>query len=151
MQSLVNSIFLYACETWTLSKDLQKRIRALEMRCLRRLLNINYKDRVTNVEVRRRVTCQIGPHSELLAKVIEKKLKWFGHVIRSDTISKTILQGTVDGIRRRGRPKLQWQDNVVEWTGMDIVKEMRATMSREGLRKVIWNSTAPLRHPNAMG
>ena len=34
MQSLVYSIFLYACKTWTLTKELQRRIRALEMRCL---------------------------------------------------------------------------------------------------------------------
>ena len=32
MRSLVMSIFLYACETWTLSADLQKRIQAMEMR-----------------------------------------------------------------------------------------------------------------------
>ena len=56
MQSLVNSIFLYACETWTLSKDLQKRIRPLEMRCFRILLNINYKNIVTNVEFIGRVS-----------------------------------------------------------------------------------------------
>ena len=55
MQSLVNSIFLYACETWTLTKELQGRIRALEMRCLRRLMNISYRDKITNIEVRSRV------------------------------------------------------------------------------------------------
>ena len=88
----MNSIFIYACETWTLSRYLQKIIRALEMRCLRRLLNIKYKDRVNDVEFRRQVTCQLVPHSELLANVTEKKLKWFCHVTRSDTISKIILQ-----------------------------------------------------------
>ena len=30
----VLSVFLYACETWTLTGDLQKRIQAMEMRCL---------------------------------------------------------------------------------------------------------------------
>ena len=55
MQSIVNSIFLYACETWTLIKELQGRIRALEMICLRRLMNISYRDKITNIEVR----CQV--------------------------------------------------------------------------------------------
>ena len=33
-----------------------------------------------------------------------------------------------------------WQDNIVEWNGMDIVKAMRATMSREGWRnRLIWD------------
>ena len=94
MHSLVKSIFLYACETWKIMKKLQRKITTLEIRCLRRLLNISYRDRITNIEVRNRVTKEIGPHSELLAMVIAKKLRWFGHVTRSNSISKTILQGS---------------------------------------------------------
>ena len=45
MRSLVISIFLYACESWTLSAELEKRTQAYEMRCYRRLLNISYKER----------------------------------------------------------------------------------------------------------
>ena len=44
MRSLVISIFLYACESWTLTAELEKRTQAFEMRCYRRLLNISYKD-----------------------------------------------------------------------------------------------------------
>ena len=51
MHSLVTSIFLYACETWTLTADLQKRIQAMEMRCYRKILQISYKDHVTNEEI----------------------------------------------------------------------------------------------------
>ena len=43
MRSLVISIFLYACESWTLTAELEKRTQAFEMRCYRRLLNISYK------------------------------------------------------------------------------------------------------------
>ena len=49
MRFLVISIFLYACESWTLTAELGKRTQAFEMRCYRRLLNISYKDRVTNM------------------------------------------------------------------------------------------------------
>ena len=41
MRSLVISIFLYACESWTLTAELEKRTQAFEMRCYRRLLNIS--------------------------------------------------------------------------------------------------------------
>ena len=95
------------------------------MRCLRRLLT--YRNRITNIEVRNRVTKEIGPHSELLPMVITMKLRCFGHVLRSNSMSKTILQGSIEGKRRRGRPKMQWQDNIVKWTGLDINKAMRAT------------------------
>ena len=150
MQSLVNSIFLYACETWTLTKELQGRIRALEMRCLRRLMNISYRDKITNIKVRSRVVKEIGKHSELLAMVIAKKLRWFGHVSRSNSMSNTILQGSIEGKRRRGRPRTQWQDNIVELTSLGIEEAMRATRDRDRWKRIILKSTAPLRHPNAM-
>ena len=36
MRSLVTSIFLYACEPWTLTAELQRRIQAIEMMCYAR-------------------------------------------------------------------------------------------------------------------
>ena len=47
MRSLVTSIFLYACESWTLTEELQRRIQAMEMRRYRKILHISYKDHVT--------------------------------------------------------------------------------------------------------
>ena len=52
MRSLVTSIFLYACKSWTLTAELQRRIQAMETRCYRKILHISYKDHVTNEEVR---------------------------------------------------------------------------------------------------
>ena len=40
MCSLVTSIFLYACESWTLTAELQRRIRVIEMKCYRKILRI---------------------------------------------------------------------------------------------------------------
>ena len=59
MRSLVISIFLYACESWTLTAELEKRMQAFEMSCYRRLLNISYKDHVTNEEVCRKIQTAI--------------------------------------------------------------------------------------------
>ena len=52
MRSLVTSIFLFACESWTLRAELQRRKRAMEMRCYHKILHISYKDHVTHEEVR---------------------------------------------------------------------------------------------------
>ena len=48
MRTLILSTFLYACESWTLKAEIERRIKALEMRCYRRLLNTSYKEHVTN-------------------------------------------------------------------------------------------------------
>ena len=50
-RTLILSTFLYACESLTLTAELERRIQALEMRCYRRLLNISYKEHVTNLEL----------------------------------------------------------------------------------------------------
>ncbi|GFN79374.1 endonuclease-reverse transcriptase hmrte-e01 [Plakobranchus ocellatus] len=103
------SIFLYACESWTLNADIESRIRAMEMRCYRRLLGILYKDHITNEEVRRRIENAIGPHVDPLIIVRQRRLKWYGHTTRSSGLAKTIMQGTVNGGRRRGRQKKRWE------------------------------------------
>ena len=103
MHSLVISIFLYACESWTLTAELEKRTQAFEMRCYRRLLNISYKAHVINEEVWRKIQAAIGEYDELLTLVKKRKLRWSGHVSRSSGLAKTILQGTVKGKRKRGR------------------------------------------------
>ena len=49
--SFVTSIFLYACESWPLTAELQRRIQAMEMRRYRKILHISYTDHFTNEEV----------------------------------------------------------------------------------------------------
>ena len=93
MCSFVISIFLNACESWTLAAELEKRMQAFEMRCYRRLLIISYKDHVTYEEVRKKIQAAIGDYVELLALVKKRKLRWFGHVSRSSGLAKITLQG----------------------------------------------------------
>ena len=62
----VTSVVLYACESWILTAELQRRIQAVEMRCYRKILRISYKDHVTNEEVRTETQHAIGPHEDLL-------------------------------------------------------------------------------------
>ena len=103
MRTLILSTFLYACESWTLTVEIERRIQSLEMRCYRRILNISYKDYVTNEEIRNRIQNATGVHDDLLTMVKKRKLRWYGHITRSSGMAKTILQGTMKGARRRGR------------------------------------------------
>ena len=121
MRSLVTSIFLYACESWTLTKELQRRIQAMEMRCYRKLLHISHKDHVTNEEVPTKIQQATGPQEDLTI-VKRRKLQWYGHVSRSSGLAKTIFKGTVKGERRQGRERKRWEDNIREWTGLEFAK-----------------------------
>ena len=136
MHALVISIFLYACESWTLTAELERKIQAMEMRCYRKILGISYKDRMRNETVRNTITAHIGPHEELLSTVRRRKLQWYGHVTRSSGLAKTILQGTVEGGRRRGRQKKKWADNITEWTGADFATTQAQARNRQQWREL---------------
>ena len=74
----------------------------MELRCYRKILRISYKDHVTNEEVRVKIQQAIGPREDLLTIVKKRKVQWYGHVSRSSSLAKTIMQGTMKGGRRQG-------------------------------------------------
>ena len=126
MRSLVISVLLYACESWT-------------------LLGISYRDHITNNAVRDRIRQAIGPYDDIVTTVKKRKLKWFGHVSRSSGLAKTILQGTVQGGRRRGRQKKRWENNIAEWTGLKFCHTVREAENKINWRETVATSVAPQR------
>ena len=147
IRSLVTSIFLYACESWTLTAELQRRIQTKEMRFYCKILCISYKDHVTNEEVRAKIQQAIRPHKDLLTIVKRCKLQWYGHVSFSSGLAKTILQGTVEGGRRQGRQRKRWEDNIREWTGLEFIKSQRAVENRKTRRKLAVKSSVMPQRP----
>ena len=141
MRVLVIAMFLYACGTWTRTAELQKRIQSLEFRCFRNILDISYKDRFTNEHVRKTIIKHIGPYEDLLATVKPRKLKWYGHVTRSDGLTNMILHGTVEGIRRRGGPRNSWIDNIADWTGKSFAETQAMAHNRQEWRELTRKST----------
>ena len=97
MHSLDTSIFLYACESWTLTAELQRIIHAWEMRCYCKILHISYKDHVTNEDVCAKIKQAIGPHHNLLTTVKRCKLQWYGHVSPSSGLAKTSCKAQSKG------------------------------------------------------
>ena len=49
-----------------------------------------------------------------VATVERRKLAWVGYVTRHDSLSQTILRGTLEGGRRRGWQTKCWMDNIKE-------------------------------------
>ena len=120
------------------------------MRCYRKILRIsyNYKDHVTNQEVRAKIQKAIGPHEDLLTVVKRRKLQWYGHVSRSSGLAKTILQGTVKGGRRQGGQRKRWEDNIREWTGLEFGRSQRAVENGEKWRKLVAKSSVVPHQPS---
>ena len=151
LRFLVMSIFVYSCETWTLTAEIGRKIQTVEMRSFRRLFCISYKDHITNEEVQSRIRKAIGPYEELLSTVKRRKMKWYGHVTRASGLAKTVLQGTVWGGRRRGRQRIRWGDNIRDWTGLELCNAVRRAEEREEWRMLVARSCGAPTVPKTMG
>ena len=127
MRTLILSTFLYACESWTLSAELERRVQGLEMRCYRRLPNVSYKDHVTNEEVHSRIQNASGEHNhgeetETQMVWLYLKILWYGEGNSAGDSERTW---------RRGRQEKRYEDNINEWTGIEFGKSLRAAEDRE--------------------
>ena len=133
MCSLVTSIFLYACELWTLTAELQRRIQLTSHGS--EVLPEDTTYLIQRPCYQQGSLCQdpaaIGPQEDLLTIVKRRKLQWYGHVSRPSGLAKTTLQGTVQGGGRQGRQRKRWEDNIREWTGLEFGKSQRAVENRE--------------------
>ena len=148
-KSLATSILLYVCETWTLLADSEIRIQAFETKCLMKLLLTSYSEHKTNDWVRSKISFFAGPQEPLLATVKRRKLAWFGHVTRHDSLSKTILQGTLENGRRLGRQKNCWMDNIKEWTSLPMPELLTRAFCRKDWKRIPAESSLMFRRrPN---
>ena len=84
---------------------------------------------VTNNVVRSRGRIPLGPD----------KFKWFAQVSRS---AEPILQGTVQGGRRRGRQKKRWENNISERRGLKFCDALREAESKIKWRERVARSVA---------
>ena len=107
-EACILSTLLYGAETWTVYARQEKRLSVFHLRCLRKILGITWKEKVTNVEVLERTELQ-----SMTTTLCRRKLRWLGHVkrMKDDRIPKQLLYGELaTGKRLRGRPKLRYKD-----------------------------------------
>ena len=98
---------LYGAETWATTKRQESRIEVNEMRMLRWMCGVTRKDKIRNEHIRG--TTKVVQASR---KITERRLKWYGHVMRmeEDHVVRRVMTKTIPGKRKRGRPKTRWKD-----------------------------------------
>ena len=99
VQTMVFPVVMYGCESWTIKKAQHRRIVAFERWCWRRLLRVPWTVRRSNQSILK----EISPGCSLERLMLKLKLQYFGHLMgRADSFEKTLMQGKVEGRRRRG-------------------------------------------------
>ena len=123
----------YGAESWALTKSDQKRVDAFEMWAYRRVLRVPWTARKTN----RWVLDSIKSEKMLRKQLAARKLQYFSHVARRGGLEKVIIQGGVEGKRRRGRPATAWFDDIRNWTGHGLAAASTAAADRRGWRELV--------------
>ena len=122
-------ITLYGCQSWTLSKEMEKRNESFEFKYYRQMLWIPYTAHITNKSIKDQKNAAIVTLERLLKIVKKRKLQWCGHLVGQDnSLAAMIMEGIVDGKRRRGRTEKQWMDKIEEWAMLesdDIMQKAR--------------------------
>ena len=86
-----------------------------------------------------------GVKRELLVTVKARKLAYCGHTMRKQGsfLEKEIMQGTMPGAHRRGRPRTAWMDNIETWAGLLVEESIRMTEDRDKWRKYVHGMANP--------
>ena len=108
-------IIMYGSETWTLYRHHIKKLRTLQQRHLRFILNVKWTDYVTNDEVLERAKTE-----DIENILIRNRLRWLGHVVRMQDerpVKNLLYSELAEGTRKVGRPFLRFKD-----TMKDILK-----------------------------
>ncbi|GKE70956.1 hypothetical protein Tco_1529028, partial [Tanacetum coccineum] len=105
----IRPAMLYGSECWPITKAQANRVEMAELRMVRWTSGKTMVDMIPNGVFR----VELGVDS-IIDKMREGRLRWFGHVKRRPQTApvRRVEAMLVEGSRRRGRPKLRWEDRI---------------------------------------
>ena len=143
LRALIFPIATYGCESWTINKTSERKINAFELKCYRTILRVPWTEKRTNNSILQELNIKEG---WLLSTIIERKLKYFGHVKRHEGLEKEILERQVQGKRTRGRPRRRWSQDITERMKTTITRARRIAQDRTAYREAVIDATCHKGH-----
>ena len=117
VKAMVFPIVTYRSESWTMKNVEHQRTDAFKLWCWRRLLRVPLTARRSNQSILK----EISPEYLLEILTLKLKLQHFGHLReRTDSLEKTMMLGTIEGRKRRGRQRMRWLDDITDSMDMGL-------------------------------
>ncbi|KAH1193243.1 hypothetical protein GmHk_19G054335 [Glycine max] len=131
-RTAVRPAILYGTECWAVKSQHENKVGVAEMRMLRWMCGKTRQDKIRNEAIRERVG--VAP---IVEKMVENRLRWFGHVERRpvDSVVRRVDQmERRQTIRGRGRPKKTIREVIkkdLEINGLDRSMVLDRTLWRK--------------------
>lgn len=101
----------FSCESWALNRRQKSRIKAVEMKYLRRVKGVTRLNKIRNESI-----CQDLEIEPLQDFVERRQLSWWGHLNRmnNERPAKQIWEAKIQKRKKRGRPEQTWNNTITE-------------------------------------
>lgn len=143
-KTLIRPVVSYAAETWTLNNGDENALRIFERKIMRRIYGPICESGLwrirSNIEID-----QILKGEDIVRFIKSLRISWLGHVERMgiDRTPKNLLHNNIIGVKRKGRPRKRWlQDVEQDLSRMGIRGWREKAQQRDDWRRIVRETKA---------